>query len=399
MSKKEATITIEPRVLRWAHKTRGISKEEVKKKFDKKKITLGEVEREEKKLNWSQLKQLAKIYKRSPGELLLDEPPNDEPMPEDFDFRTNNQKSIEPETRLAIRRAYRIQVLSNDLDRSLGHRLELENPVSLNTEESPEKEAQKIRKSFFSSIEEQIQWNNEKKDGKEALENWKKSIEKTGILVLEKSLTKNLEDISGLSLASYPPVILLNYKHTAYRKIFTLFHEYAHILFRQKNQNSLCSIDLANQNKPNEKKADSFSAEFLLPFSEIQKNKALFNMENLKAEKLKKTLKRASEQYKVSRAVILRRLYDLKKIDDSIYKEINTELNERYHKQINKKGGGGGNGRDWVQEKFRENGFSFTKKVVEAHHSEAITFYSALAYLDLKSKYWKDMEKFVLTKS
>ena len=391
MSSKRSTIPVKPEVLQWAFETRGLPREEVKKKFDAKNVTLEEIERGEKDPTWAQLKKLAEIYKRSPLELLSKRPPN-EPKPKDFDFRANKRKLIDPKTLLAIRRAHRIQTFFNNLDK-LTDRPPYHS-VSLNTKENLEKEAQRIRNSFFPSIEEQIHWENKKKDGLQALENWKKSIEKIGILVLEKSLKKNLEDISGLSLAGSPPVILLNYSDTPYRKIFTLFHEYAHILFRQKNPNALCSFDLANQKQRNEKEANRFSAEFLLPFSEIQKEKNFFNLKNVSDPNvLKETIKKASNRYKVSKDVILRRLRDFKKIPPATYDKENKILEDKHRESLKEEWWGR---RNFPKEKFRENGLLFTKKVMSAYYSDEITFYNALVYLDIKSKYWNRIEEFVI---
>lgn len=77
--------------------------------------------------------------------------------------------------------------------------------------------------------------------------------------------------ISGISFRDEVSVIIINYSHTKERKIFTLAHELAHILFHLNETNiNLTISDVGSVNKIEEKIANLFAAELLLPNDEIE---------------------------------------------------------------------------------------------------------------------------------
>jgi Zn-dependent peptidase ImmA (M78 family)/DNA-binding transcriptional regulator YiaG len=79
-------------------------------------------------------------------------------------------------------------------------------------------------------------------------------------------------EISGLSYRGATTAIIINKLHTKQRKLFTLAHEFGHVLFHLARGNSgeetAVSI-IASNRDPMEKEANQFASELLMPTAEI----------------------------------------------------------------------------------------------------------------------------------
>lgn len=73
-------------------------------------------------------------------------------------------------------------------------------------------------------------------------------------------------ELSGLSYRNAFAVIFINALHTKERKLFTLAHEFAHQLFHlgRDDRNTIVSF-IASNREPEEKEANAFAAELLMP--------------------------------------------------------------------------------------------------------------------------------------
>jgi Zn-dependent peptidase ImmA (M78 family)/DNA-binding XRE family transcriptional regulator len=94
---------------------------------------------------------------------------------------------------------------------------------------------------------------------KEALREW-------NVFVFEWAMPIS---VSGLSYRGATTVIIINAQHTKERKLFTLAHEFAHVLFHLgKDQNTVVSV-IASNRDPQEKEANKFATELLMASSDI----------------------------------------------------------------------------------------------------------------------------------
>lgn len=97
----------------------------------------------------------------------------------------------------------------------------------------------------------------------------KQALAEWGIYVFEWELPY---DVSGLSYRGALTVIFINHLHDATRRLFTLAHELAHVLFhldRNHGTNTTVSVIKSNRD-PQEKEANTFASEFLLPANELR---------------------------------------------------------------------------------------------------------------------------------
>ena len=128
----------------------------------------------------------------------------------------------------------------------------------------------------------------------------------------------NIEQIRGISLnyETYP-IIAVNRSDSERGKVFTLFHELAHLIRRSS---ALCSVNFSERNDEEEKMCDKIAGNILVPNNQINK----LDIKNVDIEMIKEL----SNKYGVSQFVILKRLYDEGKISFSYY---NSKYEELYN--------------------------------------------------------------------
>jgi Zn-dependent peptidase ImmA (M78 family)/DNA-binding XRE family transcriptional regulator len=314
MPGKSFEVFVEPEVMVWARESIGRTIEEVAKRLDVSNDIIKRWENGEKKPTLNQLKNLAQYYKRPLGVFFLPDPPKELLIPKDF--RTLPEETKKPlswKTRLAIRRARRLQSLAVELKSVLQQEIILKiGSVSLTDE--PEVRADQTRDSLGVDIQTQFQWGNESV----ALHEWIKALEKLGLLVLQMSFP--LEDARALSLIDGGiPVIVLNTKDSIKARIFSLFHEFGHILL---NKGGICDPNRGIWDTPSqrisseeirlvERFCNHFAGALLVPEYALL-NHQLVAGEMISPEWSDDILRGIARDFKVSQEVILRRLVILR---------------------------------------------------------------------------------------
>jgi Zn-dependent peptidase ImmA (M78 family) len=186
-----------------------------------------------------------------------------------------------------------------------------------------------------------------------------------------------VEEIRGFSLIreEYPPVIVISSKDAPNGRIFTLFHEYCHIL---SGNSGLCipSEVVDEGHRDIEKFCNEFAGNFLVPTHHLKKSIKASQVSNV--EELILDLSKA---FVVSQFVILRRLYSLKEIDFKEYRRL-FHLLQKGVKKVEPAGG------DFYKNQYAEKGKKFISLVVEAESGGKITLSRALDYLGLKTKHY-----------
>jgi len=117
-----------------------------------------------------------------------------------------------------------MQSLANELKKDLNEVISPKIQISALTDD-PIRSAREERERMKIDIEQQFLWQN----AYQAFNSWKDAIEQLNILVFQFNIP--VENARGFSLIdSNPPVIAVSSKDNILARIFTLFHEYAHII-------------------------------------------------------------------------------------------------------------------------------------------------------------------------
>jgi len=306
MSPQSFEVDVEPKVLIWARESMGMNRAEVAKRFELSENMIKKWESGQEKPTIVQIQKLAKIYKRPLAVFFLPEPPEEPPLPNDFrTLPEERRKPFSSKTRLAIRHTRRLQSLAIELAKSTDSEIHT-NIGQASLSDDPEIVANKTREQIGIDIQTQFAW----KEDDHAFKEWRKAVERLGVLVFQLPLP--VEETRGFSLPEDTlPAIVLNEKDHIRARIFSLFHEYGHLLL---DTSGICNWE--NQNGPSkivgsvEKFCNHFSGAFLVPKDALLNHKLVKSRANT-FEWPDKYLKGIARDFKVSREVILRRLVTL----------------------------------------------------------------------------------------
>lgn len=372
-------IPITPSVLKWARQSAGYhTTEELTRIFPK----LIEWENGESFPTYSQIKELAKKYKRPIAVFFFPEPPQEKTIEKSLRAISENEiYNLTPQIRFLFRKAKIFQINLSELliDEYLNHLTKIK---WLNQDYTLPDMAKRIRNILKVSVEQQSQW----KSTGEALEAWRNILADNGIFVF-KDAFKN-ERISGFCIYDdLFPIIYLNNSQSETRQIFTIFHELAHLIFKQNYLD--LSEDLRSYNKRSniESACNAFAGAFLVPEDDFQARIP-------KTLETDRDIENLANIYKVSKEVIIRKLLDSKKISKSYYESKINELNNlNFINKVSKRGGG-----SYYYNKLSYLGKSYFELVYRKLSDNKINLEQASDYLDVKSKHFSFLEEVFIKK-
>jgi Zn-dependent peptidase ImmA (M78 family) len=282
---------------------------------------------------------------------------------------------------LAVRRALRLQSIARNLIQGVGR--ETSSLVgTAKVSERPEDAAQSARERLGITLEAQREWKNEW----EALREWRSAIERQNVLVFQLSVP--VGDARGFSLVDEEPyAIVVNSSDAVRARIFTLFHEYAHLLLHTPGV-CLPRIDGIPQKRESEIEqwCNHFAGAFLVPHFGLAPILQT-GVAELKGQALSDAVQGVARQFKVSEAVALWRLRDLDMVSKQPFQAAMQRLTAAA-KQMKKRGGAVAPAKKCVA----ENGPFFTSLVLEAKGRGLVTYSDVSDYLGAQLKYLPEIE-------
>lgn len=221
-------------------------------------------------------------------------------------------------------------------------------------------------------------------------------LERKNIIVSQISGVK-LSEMKGISIYyDRYPIIAVNNQDYDRAKVFSVFHELAHV-FRRSS--SLCMIDFDERNDAEEKLCDRIAAETLMPENDfLMIAKSCRNSIN---EWDLISLEKVGGRFGVSPVAVLRRLYDLKKISFAEYTSLYETLSNEFDKN-----------RDQIDQARRKNdfrvkyhyvylnqhGYLFPQTIYRAYASGNISMGEMCKILNIKTKHIGGIEQAVMYK-
>lgn len=304
-------------VLKWARETRGLTLREAAAQLDVQEQILTEIEAGRQHPTSTVFDKMISVYKQPESVLLLATAPATASLPQDYRTVSGARRLITPDTRLAIREAQELQSYLSELvddDPNLIDRVKLS---SASVDEDVENRAIKERELIGVPLETQLAW----RPGNESFNNWREWLQKKGLIILLKKMPR--EDCRGFSLwdVSLLPTIVVNTEDVAQGQIFTLFHEYAHLILRNAG---ICTLTPTTKI---ERWCNGFAGAFLLPTENfVAYVKAMANSAGRNYDWPMEQLRRLAAHYRVSRSVAALRLQHLDLAIPSFYDKHKNEL-------------------------------------------------------------------------
>jgi len=373
MAGRSFEVNINPEIIKWARESSGFSIEEIAKKIKTTEENYKKIEDGIKSPTFKQLDLLANYFKRPVAVFFLQEPPEEPSLASSFRILPKSEQEFSKELKLAIRKTRYYQSIANTLLKDLGMAT---NPaiIKRTLNDNPVEIAKEERKKIGISEEGQYRWQN----SYVAFNFWRGSVELKNVLVFQFKFP--IKDARGYSLMDKePPIIAINSSDNILARIFTLFHEYAHIL--------LCITEIysgeeeINLSKEVENWCDRFASEFLLPEESLKRDND-FQIYNKTRRLSSEILDNLSKKFKVSKKAVLTRLRTLGLIEYDIYiKELET-LQKQYI-EIPKKGGFISPSQKCLQEKGKQ----FISSVLQAKERGVITTADTIEYLSIRLKH------------
>ncbi len=357
----QSTLKINPEVLLFMRKSAGMTEEEIAKKLKLSKTKYLNLERGEDRISQNDLIRLADIYKRPLIAFQAVDTSQTTELP--LDYRLNRDKKISSEVFLAKRKAL---YLAEELREITGKQTSL---PDINTNVLAPQLAENILSLLqidYDIINEIV----ETKPKDETILAYYKSLieEKFFIPVIEHPLKSS--GVRAFSVYGNVSVMVLNESDPNEVRLFSLFHEFCHLL---KRQDGICTVDIERDKniQPEENFCDEFAANILMPEQMVRKKyQTITNMRQLDA---------FAKQFGVSKLVTLIRLKELNMFSLNQYAKLKKEL-----VSVNKKAFGR---RNWEQTYIKRTSRLVLNNLINAYKQGDLTYASLSTITGIKDKY------------
>ena len=370
-------VEVDVAVFRWLRESSGWSIEEVSKRLKTSVEAVETIEAGARLPTLWQLKELSMAYRRPVASFFLSEPLPEPPLPKDYRILPDRKGVFDRRTIFAVRRARDLQEIGGELSENIDYstRPTVERAT---VQQAPEELAAKHRAAFAMTEERQRGF----RSPYELFDHLRDHLENMNILVFQLSMP--VEDARGFALTDkIPNVIVVNSKDSIKARLFSLMHEFGHVLL-DETVIDLPDISAGNQSRI-EKWCNTFASRFLLPKDLANR---IFSSKGRELTDTR-TLGSLSSRYKVSKAMLLFNMLELGHITKREY----TDTLDRYRpsrivmgegeEEKGEKAKGFGIPAD--RRCLSEVGNKFVSIVAHNYDGSHITYNDALNYLSIRS--------------
>lgn len=385
MSKKSALIN--PQMLVWARKTVSL---EISLAADKIGVKPEKLELWEKGDDFPtihQLYKIASVYKRPFAIFYFPEPPKHFRPLKDFRKFQRHQPLTENEE-YTLQKELLLFQRKREIAIDLYDQLELDAP-KFNLKDT----IQQIPLILASKIIKLLGINHKQIEninpGYDALNYWKKLLEKNGILVFQTTGVP-LHIMRGACVAKeILPVIIINSNDTQNGRIFSLFHELVHIVLREDGISNFRYSDRKLYDQI-EVFCNQVAAEVLVP-SDLLENSAVVRNHKIGNNNWSDSeLNSLSRFFCVSQEVILRRLLTLEKTTTSFYEDFRNNYSLKEKKEST--------GGDYYRNIIAKNGVLYLNLALQGYYQNILTSSSLSDFLQIKMSNLPKLEQLLYAK-
>lgn len=369
---------INPKVLVWARNTIGMGVDEASRKLGVGIDTLKQWEEGTEETPFRKLNRLSDVYKRSSAVFLMDSVPTDN-YPKDFrDHIEGYTEDLQKETLMAFRKARQIQTNFVNL---IGQRpnLFIQKITTVNNLTDVKSLVRKVQEI----LEEDYSYINRFRNEYEQLSYWKDKLSQLDILIVDLGFDRN-DARAFLIYDDSAPIICLNTNDSPKARIFSIFHELAHIILKKS---SLDNIEDFWDMKSNEEAfCNQLAGDFLVPREQL-----LAKLEGLdyKSYDLDSLLEVLGKIFVVSSYAILISLYKNQIVDSKQFNTQKLKLTNSY-KQFNQaRRSAGGN---YYSNYIVNNSKKYIQTVFNAYNSNKLSYSETLGYLGVKAESLPNIE-------
>jgi Zn-dependent peptidase ImmA (M78 family) len=374
---------VKPELLVWARRSAGLSLERTESLTKIDGFTLEEWESGRDVPSLTELRKLGEAYKRPLAVFFLAEPPLKFDAQREFRRLAGIKPGQEsPELLQELRWAAFRREAAMEL-----HRLTGESPHRLRAVLHPDQDAEEagthLRELLGITWTAQTQWAGDYA----ALNAWRAAVESKGMLVFQTSAIE-LDEMRATCIPDAPlPVILLNSNDAPYGRVFSLLHEFAHVLLHLGGHQTTRMVgERFPEEQPLEVAANAFAGAALLPKTVATKIAKAYPAAVRGDEEALRTL---TQKANVSAEVILRRLVTLGLASETVYRRKREgwlALGKRDKARAQ-------GGPSMEVKTISKDGPGYTRLVLDAFDQRRISTNAASDYLGVKPRHFPNIRR------
>jgi Zn-dependent peptidase ImmA (M78 family) len=333
-------------------------------------------------LTFPQLMKVAREYKRPVSLFYLKAPPKGWAPIEDFRLLAGIDGGFSTKLTYAIRLARERREVALELHAELNEPI-IPFTLTATTSNPAETLGQEIRAYLGVTDAVQSQWK------RHAFDAWRMAIEAKDVLVFIVPRLP-LEEMRGTAIAADElPVILINGRDRSGGRIFTLLHEFCHLVL---NQSGVSGQDGDQNGAPNpsvERYCNAVAAATLMPKDWLLSEPFVSQKGSTKTWD-DDELEALALRFGVSREALLRRLLTLGKTTQAFYDSKRNVFLKEYQELADKKSTGGP---EYHIQVLSQLGRSFTRLVFQGYHERRLTLRDVANYFNMQVKFIPEMER------
>lgn len=379
---RSPSALVEPLVLRWARESVGLTPVAAARKI---KVPDGRVDEWESGATAptvAQLRKVATVYKRPLGVFFLPEPPTTFDAMRDF---RRHQGAAAGDWSPELHGDYRRALTQRNYALELAEIEDTALPTAWRLEwrlDDDEAIAAAGRELLLSASP--LPLPSGTGTAYEHLNVWVAGLEEAGVLVLASAGGGvSTEEMRAFSLYfEILPVIVVNGSDSARGRLFSLLHEYAHLLLHTSGLcDTVTDLRATSPDRQLEARCNAIAAAVLMPRDAVLTNPEVRAREHSRNSWSYDALRAAAASFGVSAEAILRRLVTLGRVDRDFYWARREEFLAAYQADESRTKPSGGN---WYRNTARDRGKGYVRRVADAHRRRIIDSYTAASFLNVK---------------
>ena len=390
-SSKRVEAAVKPELLVWARESAGFDLEEAARKIQVKPERLASWEAGERRPSINQLRNLGRAYKRPLAVFFLATPPKKFKAMHDFRRLPGEVAgTASPQLHTEITRARYRREVALELFRLRG-----EPPPALkaraNLTEDPEEVAARARTTLGVTHEMQTAFRSDY----DALNGWRAALEDLGVLVFQ-ARGVDLAEMRGFSIAKQPlPAIVANIKDRPRGRVFTLLHEFVHLMLHEEG---LCDLSEDRSVPPEERRVEVFcnhaAGAILLPRDTLLQEPQV-HQHGRSPVWTEDELLTLSRHYQVSQESMLRRLLVLGRTNEDFYRAKRRDFLKTYSEREQEGKTREGDFAPPDKLAVATAGRGFVRLVLDSYYNGRITAADLSEYLGVRLKHMPKIEEAV----
>ena len=387
---KRIFANVKPQILVWARNSAGLSVEAaaVAMKVQAELVEKWESD-DDTRPSIPQLRKLAALYKRPLAAFYLQEVPLQFKVLSDLRRLTPGvDRTYSPALVHEIRVAHQRRELALEMRKDLDESAE---SFGLRLGNLPPEEAGEEIRKFLNISDEAIRRFNSDSAGRLGLNTWRNAIEQSGVLVFQSNKIPQSE-ASGFALAYETlPVAVINRKDIPQRRLFSLLHEFAHILLREDGVSDM-KFDMSQIDSSDiELRCNAIAAAALMPKSILAPE--LENAYFINGEITDESIIKLARRFGVSRPALLIRLIELGRANWNFYFRKTSEYADEYERAKELRKPAGEIKRNIPQESLSDLGRPFIGLVFSNYYNRHLTLSDVAGYLGIRVKHVEALQR------